>query len=214
MPLPSRAKAIDIQNEIELIVSKEEYRLQENEAESVLEGIGSLAQEIVAFAQNFLAELSNTNPIVFYIVLISATLSLLYLAWWNIQQLKVSALRRVRKKTEQQNDSTMHNALRKKINQELEQAIREDNFLDIVRALFRLYVVGHEDALRKKGVAIGSLDSLTVREVLRTLPKEKANELERTQILKILETSFYDDRVLSKEDVNIVSLALQNERVI
>lgn len=214
MPLPSRAKAIDIQNEIELIVSKEEYRLQENEAESVLEGIGSLAQEIVAFAQNFLAELSNTNPIVFYVVLISATLSLLYLAWWNIQQLKVSALRKVRKKAEQQNDSTIHNALRKKINQELEQAIREEHFLDIVRALFRLYVVGHEDALRKKGVAIGSLDSLTVREVLRTLPKEKANELERTQILKILETSFYDDRVLSKEDVNIVSLALQNERVI
>ncbi|MEE2902624.1 MAG: hypothetical protein VYC39_09845 [Myxococcota bacterium] len=213
MSLPPSARALDIHKEIESIVSQPEYRLHENEAESVLEGIGSLAQEIVTFAQKFLNQLSDTNPIVFYIILIGASGSLLFLAWWNIQQLRLGAIKTRKSHFEGSGTFYSQNALTKNIKRELEEAIREDQYLKALRALFRLYVIDQEDELRSLGVALGTLDSLTVREVLGSLPKEKIKELERNQVLSILEKSFYDKYALSKEDVNVVAEALEYERL-
>ena len=213
MPLPPPATALDIQKEIEAIVSKPEYRLHENEAESILEGIGSLAQEIVTFAQKFLNQLSDTNPIVFYVVLIGASGALLFLAWWNIQQLRLGAIKTQKMLSERRDSLYGKNTLIKDIRRELEQAIREDHYLEAVRALFRLYVIDKEEELRSLGVALGTLDSLTVREVFGSLPREKINELERAQVLTILEKSFYDNYALSKEEVNVVAQALQYERL-
>ena len=214
MSLPPAARALDIHKEIEAIVSKPEYRLHENEAESVLEGIGSLAQEIVRFTQKFLNQLSDTNPIVFYVVIIGASASLLFLAWWNIQQLRLGAIKTSRAQSEMRESSYSQNTLIKNTKRELEQAIREDQYLEAVRALFRLYVIDQEDELRSLGVALGTLESLTVREVFGSLPREKINELERIQVLTILEKSFYDNYALSKEELNVVSQALQYGRLV
>ena len=213
MSLPPPARALDIHKEIEAIVSKPEYRLHENEAESILEGIGSLAQEIVTFAQNFLNQLSETNPIIFYIVLVGASGSLLVLAWWNIQQLSLGAIKTRKVQSERGGISHSQNTLVKNIKSELERAIRKEQYLQAVRALFRLYVIDQESELRSLGVALGTLDSLTVREVFGSLPREKINEIDRTKALTILEKSFYDNYPLSKEEVNVVAEALQFERL-
>ena len=214
MPLPAPAQAHTIQNKIETIVAKKEYRIHDDNAESVLDGIGQLAQQLVSFVRNFLNQLSDTNPFVFYLVLLGCSSALLYLAWWNVQQLRLSALRPSKIKRYQSEKSQSRTALANQIRQELEEAIKDERYIDIVRALFRLHVITHEDILRKNRIAIGSLESVTVQEVLHSFPEQQINEGQRAKIKAILEKSFYDNYLLSKAEVNEVALVLANKKVV